>query len=325
MDALDLDALDTAAAAVHRVIAPTPHLVWPLLSARAGCTVWVKHENAAPTGAFKVRGGLVHLARLKEADPTLRGVIAATRGNHGQSIAFAARRLGLKATLVVPHGNSVDKNRAMRAWGAELIVYGHDFQAALDHARERAAQDRLRFVPSFHPDLVAGVASYALELFRSAAALDAVYVPIGLGSGICGVIAARDALGLKTEVIGVVSASAPAYALSFAKGAPVATERADTLADGMACRVPVPEAVAMICRGAARVVAVSDDAILEAIGHLFSDTHTIAEGAGAAPLAALLKERSRMAGKTVGLILSGGNIDVPLYRRALDTIVDGPD
>ena len=324
MNSLNLDVLDTAAAVVHRVIAPTPQLVWPLLSARAGCTVWVKHENAAPTGAFKVRGGLVHLARLKQADPKLRGVIAATRGNHGQSIAFAAGRLGLRATIVVPHGNSADKNRAMRALGAELIIHGHDFQAALDHARARAAQDRLCFVPSFHPDLVAGVASYALELFRAAPTLDAVYVPIGLGSGICGVIAARDALGLKTEVIGVVSASAPAYALSFAKGAPVSTERADTLADGMACRVPVPEAVEMICRGAARVVTVTDDAVLDAIGHLFSDSHTIAEGAGAAPLAALLQERSRLAGKTVGLILSGGNIDRALYRRALDTIKDAP-
>ncbi|MSO74005.1 MAG: threonine dehydratase [Alphaproteobacteria bacterium] len=320
MEPLNLVALEAASAIVHRVMPPTPHYPWPLLSARAGCTVWLKHENAAPTGAFKVRGGLVHLERLKQARPGLKGVIAATRGNHGQSVAFAAARLGLKAKIVVPHGNSPDKNRAMQALGATLIEHGHDFQAALEEAERLASDENVAFVRSFHPDLVAGVASYALELFRAAPDLDAVYVPIGLGSGICGVIAARDALGLKTEVIGVVSDGAPAYALSFAHGAVVSTNRADTFADGLACRVPVPEALAIIKRGASRVIAVSDDAILDAIGALFSDTHHIAEGAAAAPLAALLGERGTMAGKTVGLIVSGGNIDAHLYRGALDTI-----
>ena len=320
MQSLNLEALEAAEATIRRVIPPTPHYPWPLLSARTGCTVWLKHENAAPTGSFKVRGGLVHLERLKRARPCLKSVVAATRGNYGQSIAFAAGRHGLKARVVVPHGNSPDKNRAMRALGAELVEHGHDFQAALEEAQRLAQGDDVAFVPSFHPDLVAGVASYALELFRAAPNLDAVYVPIGLGSGICGVIAARDALGLKTEVIGVVSEGAPCYALSFARGEPVSTNRVDTIADGMACRVPVPEALAAIQRGASRVVTVSDEAILEAIGILFADTHHIAEGAAAAPLAALVKERGQMAGKTVGLIVSGGNIDRDLCRRALDSI-----
>ena len=299
-------------------MAPTPCYNWPLLSARVGAEVWLKHENTAPTGAFKVRGGLVHLARLKAERPESRGVIAATRGNHGQSIAFAAARHGLRATVVVPHGNSPDKNRAMRALGAELIEHGHDFQAALEHAHAIADERGLTFIPSFHPDLVAGVASYALELFRSAGPLDAVYVPIGLGSGICGVMAARDALGLKTEVIGVVSTDAAAYALSFEAKRPVSTNSANTLADGMACRVPVADALDQILAGASRIVRVSDDDILDAIGALFDDCHTLAEGAGAAPLAALMQERERMARKRVALILSGGNIDRPLFRRALD-------
>ncbi len=320
MEPLNLEALETTAEIVHRVIAPTPQYPWPLLSSRAGCTVWLKHENAAPTGSFKVRGGLVHLERLKRARPGLKGVVAATRGNHGQSIAFAAARLGLEAKIVAPHGNSRDKNRAMRALGATLIEHGHDFEAALEEAKRLAGGADVAFVPSFHPDLVAGVASYALEFFRAAPALDAIYVPIGLGSGICGVMAARDALGLKTEVIGVVSEGAPCYALSFARGEPVSTNRSDTIADGIATRVPAPEALAMMRRGASRIVTVSDDAILEAIGVLFSDTHHVAEGAAAAPLAALLQERGLMANKAVGLIVSGGNIDRDLYRRALDTI-----
>lgn len=313
--------LEAAEAIVRQVIAPTPCYAWPLLSARFGCEVWLKHENTAPTGAFKVRGGLVHMARVKAAHPGAKGVVAATRGNHGQSIAFAAGRHGLTATVVAPHGNSPDKNRAMRALGATLVEHGHDFQAALEHAQDLAHERGLIMVPSFHPDLVAGVASYALELFRSAGALDAVYVPIGLGSGICGVIAARDALGLKTEVIGVVSTEAPAYALSFDAGRPVSTNSANTLADGVACRVPVPEALDVIRAGASRIVRVSDDAILDAIGVLFDDAHTLAEGAGAAPLAALAQERARMAGKRVGIIISGGNLDRSLLRRALDRSV----
>lgn len=314
---LKTDDLRTAAEVVYRHMAPTPQYAWPLLAARAGCRVWVKHENHTPIGAFKLRGGLVYMAALKRDRPEVGGVIAATRGNHGQSIAYAAARAGLACVLVVPHGNSVEKNAAMEAWGAELVVEGHDFQAALEHARDRAASEDLHFVESFHPQLIKGVASYSLELFEAVPDLDAVYVPIGLGSGICGAIAARDALGRKTEVIGVCSTEAACYALSFAKGEPVSTNSADTLADGMACRVPVAEAVEIINRGAARIVTVSEAELKSAMRALYQDTHNLAEGAGAAATAALLQERERMSGKTVGVILSGGNIDIDLYRAIL--------
>lgn len=312
-----LSRLDAARAIVHVTMLPTPQIHWPLLSQRAGCEVWVKHENHTPIGAFKLRGGLVYMARLAEAEPDLAGVVSATRGNHGQSIALAARRHGLRAVIVVPEGNSREKNAAMRALGAELVVAGHDFQAALEHARELAVRDDLHFVPSFHDWLVEGVASYALEFFRGAPPLDRVYVPIGLGSGICAVIAARDALGLSTEVIGVVAEGAPAYALSFDAGAPVATNAAVTMADGVACRVPVDDAVSRIVRGAARVVLVSDDAISAAMRHLFTDTHNVAEGAGAVALAGLLNEPEANAGARVGVVLSGGNIDMNVYRDIL--------
>ncbi len=314
---LGLAELRAGAEVVYRHIPPTPQYAWPLLSARAGCQVWVKHENHTPIGAFKLRGGLVYLDALRRDRPEVRGVIAATRGNHGQSIAYAAARAGLTCVLAIPHGNSVEKNAAMQAWGAELVVEGHDFQAALEYARERAAGEGLTFVESFHPLLVKGVASYSLELLEAVPDLDAVYVPVGLGSGICGMIAARDALGRKTEVIGVCSTEASCYALSFAQGRPVSTNSADTLADGMACRVPVAEAVAAINAGAARVVTVSEAELKAAMRALYQDTHNMAEGAGAAATAALMQERDRMAGKTVGVILSGGNMDIDLYRAIL--------
>jgi threonine dehydratase len=244
-------------------------------------------------------------------------MISATRGNHGQSLALAARRYGLPATIVVPHGNSREKNAAMRAFGAELVEHGEDFQAAAEHAARLAAERRLHFVPSFHPLLVAGVASYALELLRGVADLDAVYVPVGMGSGICGMIAARDALGLKTRICGVVAEGAPAYALSFAAGEAVATNRAETMADGLACRVPDATALATIAKGAERIVTVSDGEIEAAMRHLFTDTHNLAEGAGAAALAAVLKERERVAGRRVAVVLSGGNVDLDVYRRVL--------
>lgn len=309
--------LDSAAALVHSVMPPTPQYCWPLLSKRAGTEVWVKHENHTPLGAFKLRGGLVYVAELGRREPKLAGVVAATRGNHGQSVAFAARRAGLRAVIVVPHGNSVEKNAAMQALGAELVEHGHDFQAAYEHAMALAAREGLHPLRSFHPWLVAGVASYALELFRGAPELDTIYVPIGLGSGICGVIAARDALGLRTRVVGVTAAKAAAYALSFERKEAVSTNAADTIADGMACRVPEPSALEIIFRGADRVVVVEEDEIRAAMRHYFTDTHNVAEGAGAAPLAALLKERRAIEGKRVGLILSGGNIDRPLYARVL--------
>jgi threonine dehydratase len=309
--------LEAAAAMIAPLVAPTPQYNWPLLSRQAGCDVWIKHENHTPVGAFKVRGGLVYLDDLLRREPDCAGVIAATRGNHGQSVAFAARRHGCRAVVVVPQGNSVEKNAAMRALGAELVVHGHDFQAALEHAAERAAAEGLHLFPSFDRLLVQGVGTYALELFRGAGDLDAVYVPIGLGSGICGVIAARNALNLCTKVFGVVSERAPCYALSFAEKRPVTTPRADTFADGMACRTPVVEAVEVINRWAERIVTVSEEQIALAMRLFFSAAHQVAEGAGAAALAALLADPPGARGKRVGVVLSGGNVDVDVYQRVL--------
>lgn len=312
-----LERLRTAQALVQTVMDATPLGRWPLLAERCGTRVLVKHENHTPVGAFKIRGGLVYMTRLKQRAPETAGVCAATRGNHGQSIAFAARRVGIPATIVVPLGNSVEKNRAMVALGARLIEAGHDFQAAYEHALTLARAEGLHMLPSFHDDLVEGVASYALEMFEAAPELDTVYVPIGLGSGICGILRARDSLGLATRVVGVVAAGAPAYALSFAQGRPVSTNTAETIADGMACRVPVEAALAEISAGADRIVTVEDEEIAAAMRHYFSDTHNIAEGAGAAPLAALLQEGPAVAGATVGLILSGGNVDRDVYAGIL--------
>jgi threonine dehydratase len=308
---------DSAASKIREVFAPTPQIRWPLLEQRTNCTVWVKHENHLPTGAFKVRGGVWFMHQLQLAGLAQNGVIAATRGNHGQSIAFAARRLGLTAVIVVPHGNSADKNRALRALGAELIEAGHDFDAARDCAEQLADERGLSMVPSFHPDLVQGVGTYACELLRAAPDLDVVYAPVGLGSGLCGLLAARNALGLETEIVGVVAEQADAYARSFLAGEVISTASADTLADGLAVRVPSPAALNFLRSGVARIVTVSEAAILFAIRCYFEDTHNLAEGAGAASLAALLAERERMAGKRVGVILSGGNLDSALLQRAL--------
>jgi threonine dehydratase len=312
-----LGALQTAAEIVHRTLPPTPQIHWPLVSARAGAEVWIKHENHTPVGAFKLRGGLVYMERLRQREPKVTGVVAATRGNHGQSIAYTAARARLRAVIVVPHGNSCEKNAAMRALGAELIEHGDDFQEAHEHAAGISEAEGLHFVRSFDGDLLCGVASYALELFGAVRDLDAVYVPIGMGSGICGTIAVRNALELGTEVIGVIAARAPAYALSFAAGKPVEAAVGDTIADGMACRVPDADALRTIRQGAARIVTVEEEEIKAAMRHLFSDTHNAAEGAGAAALAALLQERRRMAGRRVALILSGGNVDRDVFARVL--------
>jgi len=303
----------------------TPQYAWPLLCQRAGAEVWVKHENHTPTGAFKLRGGLVYVERLARERPQVRGpmagIISATRGNHGQSLAYAGRRYGVPVTIVAPHGNSTEKNAAMRALGARLIEHGADFELAREEAARIAAAEGLEFAPSFAPDLVTGVATYALELFRGAPRLDpvreldAVYVPIGLGSGICGTILTRDLLGLRTDVIGVQAAGADAYARSVAAGRLVALNRADTEADGIAVRQPDAAALAIIRAGAARIVTVSDAAIADAVRAYWTDTHNLVEGAGAAPLAALLAERDLMRGKRVGLVISGGNIDLALFRR----------
>jgi threonine dehydratase len=312
-----LDSLRAAADLVYKVIPPTPQICWPLLSQRADATVWVKHENHTPIGAFKVRGGIVYMEELKRRDPHVKGVIAATRGNHGQSVAFTAARAGLSSVLVVPQGNSREKNAAMRAFGAELVEYGSDFQEAYERAMVLAKTRCLHMIPSFDEPLLRGVASYALELFRAVEDLDAVYVPIGLGSGICGTIAARDALGLRTEVIGVIASHAPAYAISYAGGQPVASSVAPTIADGMAVRVPDPAALEIILKGASRIVTVEEDEIKTAMRQLFSDTHNVAEGSGAAPLAALLQERKRMRGQRIALILSGGNVDRDVFAEIL--------
>ena len=308
---------EATAETVHSMMQPTPQYNWPLLSARAGGEVWVKHENHTPTGAFKVRGGLIYVDDLLRREPNCPGVIAATRGNHGQSVACAAARRGLASTVVVPHGNSVEKNAAMQAQGAELIVHGVDFQEAFEHTQGLAVERGLHMFPSLHEHLVRGVGTYAWELLSAVADLDTVYVPIGMGSGICGVIAARDALGLATKVVGVVAENAPAYALSFERREAISTNSADTMADGVACRVPVMAALEVIWAGADRVVTVSEEEIKAAMRHYFTDTHNIAEGAGAAPLAALLKEHEAMAGKRIGLILSGGNIDRAVYQSIL--------
>ena len=313
--AFDLTELESAATLVHRVVPPTPQYAWPKLGRRAGCTVWVKHENHTPTGAFKVRGGLVYLDRLRNANPKISGVISATRGNHGQSIAFAAGRTGLPATIYVPHNNSLDQNSAIAAFGARVVEFGKDFDEAKHEAFRVAAAEGLHFVPSFHRDLVTGVATYALELFRAVGDLDAVYVGVGMGSGISGLIAVRDLLGLKTEIIGVGAAGAPATALSFAAGRPINAPSAKTFADGLATREPNAEAVAAICRGAGRIVEVNENSIAEAMGIYFDDTHHVAEGAGAISVAAALS--ARYAQTRVCAVISGGNIDSDMLAGIL--------
>ncbi|PZP25289.1 threonine dehydratase [Pseudomonas kuykendallii] len=305
----DLQQLRDAAHLIRPLVPPTAQIAWPLLAERSGCEVWVKHENHNPTGAFKLRGGLVYVDSLRRRLPALRGLITATRGNHGQSLALAARHAGLALRILVPEGNAREKNAAMRAFGAEVIEQGHDFDEARALAARMAHDEGLHFVPALHPDLVRGVATYALELFEAAPPLDRVYVPIGMGSGICGLIRTRDLLGLSTEIVGVVARGADAYAQSFEAGEIRRTERAETFADGMACRDPQAEALEIIRAGAARIVRVDDEEIRTAIRVLHEDTHNLAEGAGAAALAALMQEREINRGRRAAVILSGANID----------------
>jgi threonine dehydratase len=311
-----LASLESAAALVYESMPATPQYRWPLLESRVGTEVWVKHENHAPTGSFKVRGGLIYFDDLcRTGKPA--GVVTATRGNHGQSIGFAARRYGVPATIIVPHGNSVEKNAAMRALGVELIERGRDFQAASEVAADIAAERGWHRVPAFHPLLVCGVATYALELFRAVPNLHTVYVPVGMGSGLCGVLAARDALGLDTNVVAVVSTEAPAFALSYLEGRVISHEVTTRIADGMACRTPMQDPLDIARRGRARVVQVTDDEVESAMRALFADTHNVAEGGGAAALAALLQERQAMRGREVAVVVSGGNVDSDVYSRVL--------
>lgn len=319
MHGLTRNDIEDAAHQVYQVMPATAQYAWPLLAERLGCMVWVKHENHTPTGAFKVRGGITFMHWLKRKHPRVRGVVSATRGNHGQSLALAARALGLRALIVVPRGNSVEKNNAMRGFGAELVECGRDFDEAREEAARLAVAQDLYLVPPYHRELVRGVATYGLELFNAVPDLDTVYVPIGCGSGVCAVIAARDALGLKTEVVGVVSSEAAAAKLSFESGQLQETATANTFADGMAVRKPIPEALAIYSAGAARLLAVSDEEVAHAMRVYYTDTHNLAEGAGAAALAALMQERDRQEGKKVAVILSGGNIDRSVYARVIDS------
>ncbi len=317
MPFIDKSDLEQAAHLVHAHMPPTPQFIWPQLCERVGATVWVKHENHTPTGAFKVRGGITFADWLRRTHPDVQGIITATRGNHGQSQARAATAAGLQVRILVPRGNSPEKNAAMRGFGGTVIEHGEDFDDARVEAQRISEEENLFMVPPFHRELVRGVASYALELFAAAADLDTVYVPVGCGSGICGVIAVRDALGLRTEVVGVVSTRALAVKLSFESGNLTETDSAATFADGIAVRVPVKEAFDIYSKGADRIIEVTDDEIAAAIRIYFRDTHNAAEGAGAASLAALLREKDRMRGKTVGVILTGGNIDTEDFAAVL--------
>jgi threonine dehydratase len=308
---------------VYRSMPPTPQYTWPLINQRLSAgeplptEAWIKHENHTPVGAFKLRGALVYLDWLKQTQPGLAGVVAATRGNHGQGVGMAARLNGLKAVIVVPHGNSREKNRAMQAQGVELVEHGHDFQESLEFAGILASERGLAMVDSFHERLVMGTATYALELFQAVPPLDTIYVPIGLGSSICGVAAARNALGLSTEIVGVVAAESPSYALSFTERRLVDAPSRTAIADGLACRIPNPLAMEVIWSHVARIVTVSDPEISEAMRAYFQDTHNLAEGAGAATLAGALQEKSSLQGKRIGIILTGGNVDSETYENVL--------
>jgi threonine dehydratase len=312
-----------AQSVVYRHMTPTPQYTWPLINERLAAEAWIKHENHTPVGAFKLRGALVYMDWLKQTQPDLKGVVAATRGNHGQGVGMAARLLNLKAVIVVPHGNSKEKNRAMLAQGVELVEHGQDFQESLEFAGTLAVERGYAMVDSFHERLVMGTATYALELFQAAPPLDAVYVPIGLGSSICGVSAVRNALGLATEIVGVVAAEAPSYSLSFNQRRIVEAPARTVIADGLACRTPNPQAMEIIWNNAARIVEVSDAEIAQAMRIYYQDTHNLAEGAGAAALAAALKEKESLRGKRIGIILTGGNVDRETYQHVLAGAVEG--
>ena len=312
-----LNEIEAAQVLVQSAMTLTPQYAWPSLSKRIGAEVWVKHENHTPTGSFKVRGAITYIDWLRRSDPNSPGIITATRGNHGQGQARAATTAGLRAVVYVPVGNSVEKNDAMRAFGATLIEYGSDFDEARGEALRVSETAGLTFVPPFHPELVRGVATYAYELLLAVPDMDTLYVPIGCGSGICGCIAARDALGRNTKIVGVVSDRATAAKQSFEAGRPIETTDARTFADGVAVRVPVSDALAIYHKGAERVVPVSDDAVADAIRVYFRDTHNLAEGAGDLPLAALMQERHVMAGRKVGVILCGGNIDAAWFQTVM--------
>jgi len=317
MQAITLDEIEAAARIVYAEIQATPQYCWALLCERLGTEVWVKHENHTPIGSFKIRGGLVYFAHLAKSSEMPKGVVSATRGNHGQSVGFAARRYGIPATIVAPHGNSVEKNAAMRAFGVQQIEHGEDFQAAREYAKDLAHEKSLQMIPSFDPLLVTGVATYSLELLRAVKDLDVVYVPIGLGSGICGMLAVRDALELNTEIVGVVSAHANTYAESFVSRSSIESLVSTKIADGMACRVPEQSALELIWKDVERIVEITDNEIADAMRMLYECTHNVCEGAGAAAITAALQEASKIKGRKVAVIASGGNVDRDVFVSVL--------
>ena len=318
MQQITLDEIEAAASIVYAEMQATPQYCWPLLCERLGTEVWVKHENHTPIGSFKIRGGLVYFANLVKSSEIPKGIVSATRGNHGQSVGFAARRYGIPATILVPHGNSVEKNAAMRAFGVHLIEHGEDFHAAREYAKDLAHEKSLKMISSFDPLLVTGVATYSLELLRAVKDLDVVYVPIGLGSGICGMLAVRDALELNTEIVGVVSAHANTYAKSFVSRSPVESTVSTKIADGIDCRVPEQSALDLIWKGVERIVQVSDTEIAESMRIMYECTHNVCEGAGAAAIAAALQESSKNKGQKVAVIASGGNVDRDVFTKILN-------
>jgi threonine dehydratase len=313
----DLATIEQAAGIVYDAMPPTPQYSWPLLNQRAGVEVWVKHENHTPLGAFKIRSGLVYFHRLRESGAANGAVVTATRGNHGQAVAFAARRAGMQAIIYVPRGNSASKNRAMQSLGACLVEHGDDFEEARREAARRAVAKGHHYVPSYHEWLIEGTATYSLELFRTVPDIDIAFVPIGMGSGICGMCAAREALGLKTEIVGVVSAHALSYAESFSRREPVEAPVTTQIADGMACRAAHREALEIMWRHVSRVVTVTDDEVAAAIRAAYDDTHNLAEGGGAAAIAAVLKEKDALRGKRLAVVMSGGNVDREVYAEVL--------
>ena len=312
-----IDEIRAAQDLVYSVMQPTPQIVWPLLCERLGTEVWLKHENHTPIGAFKARTAVVYAAELFSRTSGITGLVAATRGNHGQSVALAARRFDVPAHVVVPRGNSSEKNAAMRAQGAQLIEFGSDFQESKEHAKQLAEERGWHFVPSYHRNIVKGIGTYWVEFFSAVADIDIVYVPIGQGSGICSCAAVRNGMNLKTKIVGVVAKGAPAYALSFEAGRKIEAPVTTLLADGMACRVPDDESLAVVLENVDHIVQVSEEEIRQAMKILFIDTHNVAEGAGAAALAAALKEKPSLRGKRVGLVLTGGNVDHDAFARVL--------
>jgi len=313
----DRAAIEAAARFLEPLVPPTPQYVWPQVAAAFGTEVWLKHENHTPIGAFKARSGAMYFRKLMEREPACRGVITATRGNHGQAVALAARRFKLPATVYVPHGNSVEKNAAMRAMGVTLVEHGQDFQEAREEAARAGQRAGLHMVPAFHADIVLGVSTYWAELFRAAPDLDVVYVPIGQGSGICAAAAARNAWSPRTKIVGVVSAHAATFARSFAARRVVESPVETFLGDGMACRRPDTDALALIIANVGRIVEVTDTELAAAMRAIFAMTHNVAEGAGAAAFAAAWRERESLAGQRVGIAVTGGNVDTPVFADVL--------